>query len=84
MVDGSPKVFEINPRFSGGIPLTIAAGADLPAKLADLALGRRVAPAIGSFRGDLWMSSVEASLPLEPAQLALERCVHIEAGKGKP
>ncbi len=40
MVDGSPKVFEINPRFSGGIPLTIAAGADFPAKLVDLALGR--------------------------------------------
>jgi carbamoyl-phosphate synthase large subunit len=84
MVDGSPKVFEINPRFSGGIPLTIAAGADFPAKLVDLALGRPVAPAIGDFRGDLWMSSYEASLFLEPAQLVLERCVHEEAGEGKP
>jgi len=84
MVDGSPKVFEINPRISGGIPPTIAAGADSPAKLVDLPLGRRVSPAIGSFRGGLWMSSFEASLSLEPAQLALERCVHIEAGKGKP
>ena len=84
MVDGSPKVFEINPRFSGGIPLTIAAGADFPAKLVDLALGRPVAPAIGQFRGDLWMSSFEASLFLEPAQLVLERCVHKEAGKGNP
>ena len=83
MVDGSPKVFEINPRFSGGIPLTIAAGADFPAKLVDLALGRHVAPAIGSFRGDLWMSSFEASLFLEPAQLALERCVHGRGGKGE-
>jgi carbamoyl-phosphate synthase large subunit len=84
MVDGSPKVFEINPRFSGGIPLTIAAGADFPAKLVDLALGRHVAPAIGDFQGDLWMSSFEASLFLEPARLVLERCVHEEAGKGKP
>jgi hypothetical protein len=50
----------------------------------DLALGRHVAPAIGSFRGDLWMSSFEASLFLEPGQLVLERCVHAEAGKGKP
>jgi hypothetical protein len=32
----------------------------------------------------LWMSSFEASLFLEPAQLVLERCVHTEAGKGKP
>ena len=84
MVDGSPKVFEINPRFSGGIPLTIAAGADFPAKLVDLALGRPVAPDVGAFRGDLWMSSFEASLFLEPAQLKLERCVQEEAGKGKP
>ena len=84
MVDGSPKVFEINPRFSGGIPLTIAAGADFPAMLVDLALGRAVAPAIGAFRGDLWMSSFEASLFLEPSQLVLERCVHGEAGKGTP
>jgi carbamoyl-phosphate synthase large subunit len=84
MVDGSPKVFEINPRFSGGIPLTIAAGADFPAKLVDLALGRPVAPAIGGFRSDLWMSSFEASLFLEPSQLVLERCVHSEAGKGTP
>ena len=84
MVDGSPKVFEINPRFSGGIPLTIAAGADFPAKLVDLALGRPVAPAIGQFRADLWMSSFEASLFLEPGQLVLERCVHVEAGKGIP
>jgi carbamoyl-phosphate synthase large subunit len=84
IVDGSPRVFEINPRFSGGIPLTIAAGADFPAKLVDLALGRPVPPAIGCFRGDLWMSSYEASLFLEPSQLVLERCVHSEAGKGMP
>lgn len=84
MVDGSPRVFEINPRFSGGIPLTIAAGADFPAMLVDLALGRRVAPEIGAFRDDLWMSSFESSLFLEPTQLVLERCVHGEAGKGKP
>jgi len=30
VVDGVPTVFEINPRFSGGIPLTIAAGGRLP------------------------------------------------------
>ena len=36
---GRPIVFEINPRFSGGIPLTIAAGADFPRMLLELALG---------------------------------------------
>ena len=35
IVDGVPVVFEINPRFSGGIPLTIAAGADFPRLLVE-------------------------------------------------
>lgn len=61
-VSGQPTVFEINPRFSGGIPLTIAAGADFPRMLLELVLGRRVDPSIGRFRHDLWMSSYESSL----------------------
>ncbi|MCX6537711.1 MAG: ATP-grasp domain-containing protein [Acidobacteria bacterium] len=61
-VNGRPTVFEINPRFSGGIPLTIAAGADFPRMLLQLALGRRVEPSIGCFKSDLWMTSYEASV----------------------
>lgn len=63
-VDGRPVVFEINPRFSGGIPLTIAAGADFPRLLVDLALGRPVAPALGRFEHGLWMTSYESSIYL--------------------
>jgi carbamoyl-phosphate synthase large subunit len=62
VVAGQPVVFVINPRFSGGIPLTIAAGADFPRLLVDLARGRRVTPAIGRFRDGLWMTSYESSL----------------------
>ncbi len=62
VVDGVPVVFEINPRFSGGIPLTIAAGADFPRTLVDLARGRPVAPSIGRYQEDLWMSSYETSV----------------------
>lgn len=62
IVDGRPVVFEINARFSGGIPLTIAAGADFPRMLVDLARGRRVRPAIGRFQPDLWMSNYESSV----------------------
>jgi len=61
-VGGVPTVFEINPRFSGGIPLTIAAGADFPRMLVDLAQGRAVAPRIGHFRAGLWMTSYEAAI----------------------
>lgn len=71
VVDGRPVVFEINPRFSGGIPLTIQAGADLPRMLVDLAAGLRVAPAIGRFRDDLWMSSYETSVFLEGSRIHL-------------
>jgi carbamoyl-phosphate synthase large subunit len=62
VVDGRPVIFEINPRFSGGIPLTIAAGADFPRMLLLLTLGRRVDPAIGKFRSNLWMTCFETSL----------------------
>ena len=55
-------VFEVNPRFSGGIPLTIAAGADFPRMLVELARGRRVAPCIGRFQAGLWMTSYEESV----------------------
>lgn len=37
---GRPALLEVNPRFSGAMPLTIAAGADMPSLAVDLALGR--------------------------------------------
>ena len=58
-------IFEINPRFSGGIPLTIQAGADFPQMLIRLALGRTVEPQIGEFRDQLWMTSFETSFFLD-------------------
>ena len=66
-----PVVFEINPRFSGGIPLTIQAGADFPAMLVKLAMGRRLEPSIGTFRSDLWMTSFESSFFLDAETLGL-------------
>jgi carbamoyl-phosphate synthase large subunit len=72
IVQGRPVVFEINPRFSGGIPLTIEAGADFPRMLAQLALGRRVAPSIGRFRDQLWMTNYEASVFRTGADVKLE------------
>ena len=72
LVDGWPIVFEINPRFSGGIPLTIAAGADFPRMLVDLALGRRVTPTLGQFRENLWMTNYEAPLLLTTSDIKLD------------
>jgi carbamoyl-phosphate synthase large subunit len=56
------KIFEINPRFSGGIPLTIAAGADFPAWLIEMSCGRNVRPSIGKFTDGLIMSCYEAAI----------------------
>jgi carbamoyl-phosphate synthase large subunit len=65
IVDGRPVVFEINPRFSGGIPLTIAAGADFPQMLVDLTHGRRIDRELDAFTDGLWMTSYESSIFLE-------------------
>ncbi|HET7216466.1 MAG TPA: ATP-grasp domain-containing protein, partial [Vicinamibacterales bacterium] len=65
VANGRPVVFEINPRFSGGIPLTIAAGADFPRMILDLVAGRQVSPAIGAFTPDFWITSYEASIFLD-------------------
>lgn len=69
---GEPVIFEINPRFSGGIPLTIQAGADFPQMLLTLAMGRPVAPTIGRFRDGLWMTSFESSFFLEAPQIRMQ------------
>ena len=37
--DGRPALLEINPRFPGAMPLTIAAGVDMPSLYLDLLLG---------------------------------------------
>ena len=65
VVNGRPVIFEVNARFSGGIPLTMAAGADFPAMLLALARGQRLEPAIGQFQPDFWMTSYEAAIFLD-------------------
>ena len=65
--DGNATLFEVNPRFSGGIPLTIAAGADFPAWLIEMTLGRRVRPCIGKFTDGLIMACYESAIFLPDA-----------------
>lgn len=40
--DGRAVLLEVNPRFPGALPLTIAAGVDIPSLVADLFLGRDI------------------------------------------
>lgn len=72
VVRGRPVVFEINPRFSGGIGLTIAAGVDVPRLLLELTLGLQVRPTIGQFKEYLWMTNYEASVFVEERHARLQ------------
>jgi carbamoyl-phosphate synthase large subunit len=58
-------IFEVNPRFSGGIPLTIAAGADFPAWLIEMCCNRRVRPCIGKYTDKLVMACYESAIFLQ-------------------
>ncbi|MFS0704628.1 ATP-grasp domain-containing protein [Cellulomonas sp. 179-A 9B4 NHS] len=40
--DGVPALLEVNPRFPGAMPLTIASGVDMPSLVLDAVLGRPV------------------------------------------
>lgn len=46
---GRAVLLEVNPRFPGALPLTIAAGVDIPSLVADLFLGREI-PSTVAFR----------------------------------
>ena len=72
------SLIEVNPRFSGGIPLTIEAGADFPAWLVEMRAGRTIAPRIGQFQSGLTMMSFEDSVfarseQLQPARQRIPR-----------
>jgi carbamoyl-phosphate synthase large subunit len=67
------SLIEINPRFSGGIPLTIAAGADFTNWLVQLAAGIEVRPQIGKFQDGLAMMSFEESIFLLESDLKVRQ-----------
>ncbi len=63
--DGVPRFFEINPRFGGGAPLAIAAGADLPKYLIQEVLGMKITAKIGDFKDHLLMLRYDKAVFLE-------------------
>lgn len=61
--DGKQLRFtEINPRLGGGVPLTIAAGADYPLQIIRMALGESIEPRIGHFVDGLYMFRYEEAV----------------------
>jgi carbamoyl-phosphate synthase large subunit len=53
--ESPPRFFEINPRFGGGAPLSIAAGANLPRYLLEDVLDRPISAELGRFNDGLLM-----------------------------
>jgi carbamoyl-phosphate synthase large subunit len=53
--EGIPYFFEVNPRVGGGLPASIAAGANTPRMLIRMACGHRVRPSVGRFRENHYM-----------------------------
>jgi carbamoyl-phosphate synthase large subunit len=65
------SLIEVNPRFSGGIPLTVAAGADFPALMVKMVGGIKVRPQLGKFEDGLAMMSFEESIFAKESELKL-------------
>ena len=76
-------MFEINPRFSGGIRLTIAAGADFPGLLVQMALGRRLMPRLGEFRDDLWICKYETAVFVQGSAHELPTLAAVQARRSE-
>ena len=60
--DGRVRFFEINPRFGGGAPLSIAAGADLPLYLLQEVLGLPVTATLNAFTDRLLMLRYDSAV----------------------
>ena len=58
----SPRFFEINLRFGGGAPLSVAAGANLPRYVLEEVLGQPISATMGTFVDKLLMLRYDAAV----------------------
>ncbi len=63
--DGKIKFIEINPRFGGGVPLSIKAGADFPKWILQESLGERPRIKLDAFKNKLIMLRYDGEVWLE-------------------
>lgn len=66
-IDTGNQIFwiEVNPRFGGGVPLSIKAGVDYPYMLYQMCQGEKVQPMIDQFKDDLVMLRYDQAVYLE-------------------
>ncbi len=70
---GRIRVIEINPRFGGGVPLAIHAGADFPKWILSERLGRKPRIKAAGFRDDVAMLRFDDSVFLPRASRLMDR-----------
>jgi carbamoyl-phosphate synthase large subunit len=63
------KFIEVNPRFGGGAPLSIKAGADFPRWILQELVGRRPRIGFDAFQDDLMMLRYDAEVWLDGTDL---------------
>lgn len=56
LTENGPVLSEINPRFGGGVPLTLAAGGNYPAWIMQMVAGREIPAKVGEYKVGLYMS----------------------------
>ncbi len=56
LTEDGPMLLEINPRFGGGYPLTLAAGGHYPAWILRMLHGQAIAPRLGAYTTGLYMT----------------------------
>ncbi len=68
IVDGGRQIkfIEINPRFGGGVPLSIRAGADFPRWILEQLAGREPDIVFGRFKDNLTMLRYDSEVWIEP------------------
>jgi carbamoyl-phosphate synthase large subunit len=63
--DGKVKFIEINPRFGGGVPLSIKAGANFPKWILQELLGKKTNIRLDNFKDNLIMLRYDGEVWLE-------------------
>ncbi|MBE0449186.1 MAG: ATP-grasp domain-containing protein [Actinobacteria bacterium] len=62
LTEGDPTLSEINPRFGGGFPLTLAAGGDYPEWIMQMLEGKDFLPRIGRYKENMYMTRYYAEI----------------------
>jgi carbamoyl-phosphate synthase large subunit len=66
--DEKIKFIEINPRFGGGAPLSIKAGADFPKWILSQLVGKKPEIKFDGFKNNLTMLRYDAEVWLKPSK----------------